>query len=656
MRRILVAVALLLVLSAPRWTHARPGIVPVRRATGNASSGLPATLPVAQVVYGGGPVLSNVRVVIVFWTANVDATVQTQIGDFYSDLVNGPFIDRLQEYGRPFPIGPGTVSGPIVIIPSHSSTVIDDSDIQAELAAQIAAGVLPAPDANTLFVVHFPPGIAVTIGADTSCFDFCGYHDFAESGAGGFAYAVIIDFSANNACNGACGDRSAFDDTTEVASHELMEAITDARPFTGWSYNQRTEIGDFCNFDVLRDQAYTPVAGSGSIIYQGQLGFSNAAALGGAGIGGSNGCVGYPQVPQVATVQHLFGIDASGGITHRVLRNFDPASETGQDVFPETWRDLGVVGKPAVGSLTCASAGGESVDVYWASADTFGSLVHANLKDGVTVSSVDFATIVFGPLPLSSTVAPDGVRVFAWANNDPGSIIDVKTNRQVANLNCGSNGTALAWRRAGLDRIEVFDNCGSGPQVYFSIDGGKHYSTNTDPMPLAPSAAVPIQRLAATSYGDDQADIVAVGADGNAYLLSWADAPRGRAPGWQWSALQVRPMGDGNPHLLPPVAATAYERPGPSGTVSPFLVTTLSGAFGLWSATFDGSGFRSIAGGGSPPNTVSLASASITACSAATVASLPLPAPATGEPITAATALLLLIGGFLALRERRARA
>src|ERR1700733_5891420 len=58
----------------------------------------PAPAAGQKVVYYGGPVISNVKVMAVFWGSAIDATIQKQIGGFYSTTVNSTYFDWLKEY------------------------------------------------------------------------------------------------------------------------------------------------------------------------------------------------------------------------------------------------------------------------------------------------------------------------------------------------------------------------------------------------------------------------------------------------------------------------------------------------------------------------------------------------------------------------------
>jgi hypothetical protein len=212
--------------------------------------GAPPVAPLASandLTYGGGAVLPNVRVVPVFWTGRVNASVQSEIHCFYSATVSGSYMDWLSEYDTSSQhIGRGSVAGDITITPSHTGRRLSDGDIQDELAAQIDSGVLPAPTASTLYMIYFPPGVSISAGGD-SCVKFCAYHfDFSHNGHQ-IRYGVMPDFGPGSGCDlGGCGGGTQFQNVTLASSHELIEAVTDADPNSAWS-GANGEIGDVCN-------------------------------------------------------------------------------------------------------------------------------------------------------------------------------------------------------------------------------------------------------------------------------------------------------------------------------------------------------------------------------------------------------------------------
>lgn len=202
------------------------------------------------------------------------STATPSIASFYQSVLNSPYVDWLSEYdtvGLPAPtsnqsIGRGAFVAQFTITPSTSATTIDDTTIQSELAAQIAAGVLPAPTTdvsgnnNTYYAVFFPFGTTITQGGSSSCVGggFCAYHGtVAGAGARGeFFYGVHPDMQTGSGCDTGCGAAATpFGNYTSVASHEMIETITDGEvglatvvgPPLAWYDSTNGEIGDICN-------------------------------------------------------------------------------------------------------------------------------------------------------------------------------------------------------------------------------------------------------------------------------------------------------------------------------------------------------------------------------------------------------------------------
>src|SRR5438270_298649 len=229
--------------------------------------------------YFGGPVMSNVSVVTVFWTNAVDAGVQTTMPEFYSAITNSTYYDLLSEYatnvspvgggsGTSQSIGRGSSGGTFTISPSTcndgTSCTIDDTAIQTELLDQINAGHLPAPEldnhgnVNTLYMIYFPLNVTITQGGSQSCVVFCTYHGNTslQFKLKNLEYGVFPDMGPSSSCFGGCGaDPNYLNDTTSVSSHELAEAVTDAEvglatdfaPPLAWYDEINGEIGDICN-------------------------------------------------------------------------------------------------------------------------------------------------------------------------------------------------------------------------------------------------------------------------------------------------------------------------------------------------------------------------------------------------------------------------
>jgi hypothetical protein len=260
----------------------------------------------AHLNYYGGPVISNVNVVTVFWTNAVNGSVQTAMPAFYSAITDSTFYDLLSEYatnvtpqgggsGTNQSVGRGATGGTITINPSKcnngSACTIDDTAIQTEILAQITAGHLPPPEldnngnVNTLYMVYFPLNVTITLQGSKSCVVFCAYHGTTTGkfNSKNIAYGVFPDMSPSSGCFGGCGSNADFvKDTTSVSSHELAEAVTDIdvglanviAPPLAWYDPNNGEIGDICNA-----QQATVTAGGASWVVQKQWSNSLGACV-----------------------------------------------------------------------------------------------------------------------------------------------------------------------------------------------------------------------------------------------------------------------------------------------------------------------------------------------------------------------------------------
>ena len=203
-----------------------------------------ALAPKVQLTYRGGPLLTKVEVVPVFWGAawsdvEPHATAK-RLEAFFRFVVASPYIDQLAEYDTAeLKIVRGRLAGSVMVTDPAPAARVSDSAIQQMLAAAVARKTLPAPTANTLYFVLLPPGVTVVAGGQRSCQAFCGYHDRS---AGGLYYAVVPAPD----CAGCLGGLKPIDALTSVCSHELAEAITDPVPGQGWYDDTSGEIGDIC--------------------------------------------------------------------------------------------------------------------------------------------------------------------------------------------------------------------------------------------------------------------------------------------------------------------------------------------------------------------------------------------------------------------------
>jgi cell division septation protein DedD len=274
-----------------------PGEAPQHGAAGQAA-------PIgAHLTYYGGRVVTNIEVVIVLWgsgsyESHITSTAAPNMQSFYQNALNSAYVDWLDfEYNTVNNSNNGTKTnqhilrgnclGIVQITPSTSATTVSDTTIQNELIAQIDAGHLPVPASdsagnnNTYYAVFFPHGITITDGSASSCVagGFCAYHGTVAGPAplGEFYYGVHPDMQAGSGCDLGCGGSTTFNNETSVASHEMVETMTDAEvglatflaPPLAWYDNSNGEIGDICNA-----QQGTIVGGDG-VTYTVQKEYSN---------------------------------------------------------------------------------------------------------------------------------------------------------------------------------------------------------------------------------------------------------------------------------------------------------------------------------------------------------------------------------------------
>jgi hypothetical protein len=153
---------------------------------------------------------------------------------------------------------------------SSGAATISDATIQADLQAMISAGTVQPTNANRLYMVYVQPNTEVTTTFGNSEFQFVAYHSaFSGTGSNGkpaaIFYAVMpyqgTGVNAQNPdvipnpldpSNPTFVPLVKTDSITAAASHELIEAATDAVPTEGWfDDGTQEEIGDTVNSEDM---------------------------------------------------------------------------------------------------------------------------------------------------------------------------------------------------------------------------------------------------------------------------------------------------------------------------------------------------------------------------------------------------------------------
>jgi hypothetical protein len=261
------------------------GMVPFRGGPERTSATPQCKNP--KVAYFGGPILQDPVIVAVFWSTAVNTQVQQNIGQFFTDVTQSTYWTWLQEYdtvglagGSEQAILPGTYGGGFVIAPTKcnpggNKCKLTDTDLQTELTRQIGLGILPAPtldctgNANTVYMIELPSNVSLTgpDGSGTSCVDYCAYHNTGTYGTAKtpLIYGALMDVFTGGCAEGCGGNPTPLENATSLASHELVEAVTDpdigldtqdeyAAP-AGWGDNNNNcgEVADICDSGGVDD-------------------------------------------------------------------------------------------------------------------------------------------------------------------------------------------------------------------------------------------------------------------------------------------------------------------------------------------------------------------------------------------------------------------
>ena len=247
---------------------------------------------VPALTYHGGLILSSVQAQAVYlgadWAVpNSALLAQTsQFNAFLAATASGSYLNMLGADGFTGPntvgglkvaVGAGSFLGGVTDSPAtalqytnlsgynnsnplsssaYVQSVLFDSQIQADLSAEINGKAVNAANSNTLYVVFVEPNVVVDFGnGQNSINAFGAYHSsFALNGNGpSVRYAVVPYAGSNGFLNNTSGYAnsqvpylSSFDSMTMVTTHETAEAATDP-DLNAWYDSSGNEIGDIVN-------------------------------------------------------------------------------------------------------------------------------------------------------------------------------------------------------------------------------------------------------------------------------------------------------------------------------------------------------------------------------------------------------------------------
>jgi hypothetical protein len=213
------------------------------------------------------PIIPNVQIETVYygsaWTGQgVNAAQAAELAaesqdldQFFGAITKSHYMDLLSQYFMTNPQGtiirPGYgsfVRHDFVSANLTSGSIVSDATLEAMLSKEIQGGALDAPNGNTLYMVFMPPGVLEQGDVGSGG----GHHSSFAYGGGTAYYATIDHPSTGLQPLGSVGSETNFQTLTEVASHEMVEAITDPMgnvPSQAAWYDRSTgnEIGDITN-------------------------------------------------------------------------------------------------------------------------------------------------------------------------------------------------------------------------------------------------------------------------------------------------------------------------------------------------------------------------------------------------------------------------
>jgi hypothetical protein len=200
--------------------------------------------------YHGGPVLSRLRFYLVYWGShwktNEGRQLVSRVTESAGNMVDGGYLSQLAQYNRP-PGQPFEVMSVAAVLddgsdppnPFADSEGKGRSDVRDEIKSLIDRKVLDPhsdPNSDALYMVIMPRGLTCSTADDDG-----------ETGAGQHFY---FDLNGRNIYYGWVRSGSServLERITTTLSEELVEAITDPIPGTGWVASEATEDVEVCD-------------------------------------------------------------------------------------------------------------------------------------------------------------------------------------------------------------------------------------------------------------------------------------------------------------------------------------------------------------------------------------------------------------------------
>jgi len=245
-----------------------------------------------DMVYFGGKFLTGAKSHPIFVNTSSCGTVATCWGNpvlFLNDLNNSSFIHITDQYvgttlSARYPAGPTASAN----MPLFVSNVLGQNDI---LSIVHNAAKNLGPGYGHIYHVFLPSGVDTCFDLTSVCYSpdnfstffFCAYHASVTFSDIGHVVFTVLPYQNVPGCQVAppTPNSTLIDSTNSVLSHELIEAITDPDPSTGWisassAATAGFEIADICQpLGNFNGQALDPTVTLNGKKYELQLEYGN---------------------------------------------------------------------------------------------------------------------------------------------------------------------------------------------------------------------------------------------------------------------------------------------------------------------------------------------------------------------------------------------
>ncbi|RUP49139.1 phosphate-induced protein 1 conserved region-domain-containing protein [Jimgerdemannia flammicorona] len=215
--------------------------------------------PIAgNIKYGGGPLMIGaVNIYYIYygqWTKASDRQIlenlSAHIGETSYFNIEKTYYQQLSGKGKEYVTGPVKYIKSIDDAQYSKGKSLSDQDVIDIVSTHLSSGDL-VTDENGIYFLLTSPDVAVTSGL---CSQYCGYHNNFKLGSKDIKFALVGDLSnclsgcAPDNINSSPNNSPGVDGMGSVIAHEMMEAISDPDPSSGWTDASGNENADKCAY------------------------------------------------------------------------------------------------------------------------------------------------------------------------------------------------------------------------------------------------------------------------------------------------------------------------------------------------------------------------------------------------------------------------